>query len=255
VRRALAFEPVSKTTRHRLASGASPHGTGWVQFFRELGDAAGAYKGPLFPTDDARPFNVPAFIGLLKSGLDVVPQRDYQLFPANGSDAKPDDDLPGSAVPYFLKADAGPRYFLAGQCCQPLATAVQTNGVFAMAWLEASSLLPLTPFGSRALRLRSAHTFLQVVDGAIDLVVGHRPVERLIAGEGAFIMAGDAFRLAYVAPYVRILVCSTGRRGGLEGVYLKAGRYHRGVKMIEKEVEVEAARVEEWLQEADAELA
>lgn len=78
--------------------------------------------------------------------------------------------------------------------------------------------------------------------------------ERLIAGEGGFVMAGDAFKLAYTSPYTRMLVFSTGARGSLEAIYTATGKLHRGVKMIEEEFEVDVEKVKAWASENGAEL-
>ncbi|PWN87301.1 RmlC-like cupin [Acaromyces ingoldii] len=197
---------------------------GWEEFFRVLGDAK--EDDVLFPTGDKAPFPVQRFVQALQEGHDVIPQPQHALVDATPFSDK-DETLPQDASPYFLKADTGPRYLLAGQQLELLCGKANSAGRFSMAWLEGSSQQPTSFLGPDArVAFNSTSTYLRIIDGGISLTVnGQR--ETLNQGEAAVVAAGDAFRIDFSTPYGRVLLASGTDRdfqGGLEELFIAHGQ-------------------------------
>jgi quercetin dioxygenase-like cupin family protein len=104
---------------------------GWERFFDLTG----------IPYDGAAPFPVGfrpeipfAKFGQAEHdfGMKYLPEHEYA---APLTDA-PDDTLPDSSVPYFLRAGEGPRFLFAGGLATVLCGAAQTDGQISMLTLE-----------------------------------------------------------------------------------------------------------------------
>ncbi|KAI5480138.1 RmlC-like cupin [Pseudohyphozyma bogoriensis] len=200
---------------------------GWERFFNKIGEP---YDGPLFPSSDDRPFNVGKFIAAVKEGADVHPDREYQLIEANGSLDKPDNSLPEGSTPYFLKREEGPKYFLGNASASPLITPAQSNVKFSIAYIEGSSAIAgELPWST--LTLKNTHTFFRILEGKVGLVlVGkENDAQTLTPGEGAFVLAGQPFKLEWKSTYGRILAFAAGGKGhGVEQLFIGAGERKDG---------------------------
>lgn len=206
---------------------------GWEEFFRFIGEP---YDGPMWPMEDNRnPFEV--LIPKLKAAaekFDMVPVRDQQYFPPSEWQ-ETDNQLPGKAEPYFLKANTGPKYLVGGSVIRPLATTAESNGRFAIASIEGSELhkqKSVLKAGS-SINFHSVHHVLQCVEGAIEVKIGQEPVSRLAAGELAYIPAGTPFRFDYASRFAKAYVFSNG--GGLLELLQRFAEPYQGTILPEKE--------------------
>ncbi|KAM0754371.1 RmlC-like cupin [Meredithblackwellia eburnea MCA 4105] len=227
---------------------------GWEKFFSQIGEP---YDGPLWPSSDERSFNVPAFIGAIKGGADVIPDRDFQLFEPNPDPAsKPDNTLPDKTEPYFLLRETGPKYFLANECCSPLITPVQSHGKFAISVLEGSNEIT----GKRPwdrLTFTKTHIFFRVLEGKVALTISGRENDQqvLTAGESAFILAGDRFQYHFASAYGKALIFAAGGAGnGIETLFVGAGVRKDG-HVLEKYVDGAESKLAEVTKASDIETA
>lgn len=200
----------------------------WEDFFRTLGDPIDE-ACVIFPTGDQAPFPVKKFAQVMQEGHDVIPQPQHQLvepIPFQESDQLPTE----AGKPYFLKADHGPKFLLAGQQLEILCKPINTNNRFTMAWLDGSSRLNDSYLGDNDALLRFEHTYtyLRVIQGTASLRIKRSQHERidqeiLFHGEMALITPNDSFQIGFSTPYVRLLIITGAKeglyKGGLETIF------------------------------------
>lgn len=94
---------------------------GWDRFFDLTGTP---YAGPAYPQIDNSPPPFEKFgIAEQKFAMKYYPEAPYTEVGEG-----PDDRLPGSRTPYFLRAGEGPRHTLFGQVTFQLLTGVESDG-------------------------------------------------------------------------------------------------------------------------------
>jgi hypothetical protein len=148
--------------------------------------------------------------------------------------------IPQDSTPYFLKADCGPKYFIASQSCSPLTLARNTNNAFALsiiAGIGSQESFPSFPQArtenetgpfphGKQIKLAS-HSLFRVIEGKVRFTVGATTEETVTAGESVMVPAGTGFNYVITSAYARLYVFS-GKGGGLEEVFVRLGR--EGVK-------------------------
>jgi quercetin dioxygenase-like cupin family protein len=206
----------------------------WEDFFRTLGDPIDQ-SCITFPTGDQAPFPVKKFAQVMQEGHDVIPQPQHKLVQATPFDQETDKipTQPGKA--YFLKADHGPKFLLAGQQLEIICRPINTENRFSMAWLDGSSRLNESFLGDKDALLRFEHTYtyLKVIEGTASVRIKKNTQserieqETLLHGEMALIAPNDAFQIGFVTPYVRLLLITGAKeglyKGGIETIFESLG--------------------------------
>jgi quercetin dioxygenase-like cupin family protein len=103
---------------------------GWDRFFDFCGTP---YDGPAYPQVDPSPPPFEKFGAAQEMFSMTYLPPDTPLAPAG---AGPDDALPGTASPYFLRAGEGPRHTLLGQNCFQVMTGAESSGALGMTITE-----------------------------------------------------------------------------------------------------------------------
>lgn len=231
----------------------------WVDFFRYISEP---YEGILVPESDNRDLKsllIPKVMAA-KGKFDVVFQPEY-VPPELGEWDEEDERLPSGGdgngpVPFFLKANTGPRWILGGVLSRPFVTTAQSGGVCAISSIESSdvygadaSLAVL----SRFMTFRTVDHCLAVLEGTliVRLREGSAVKEEVFReGETVVISAGQAFALEFRSKYVRVWSFTDG--DGIEALVQRVGREIEGVLLPERE-EVQGAD-EEVVRRAAREL-
>lgn len=231
----------------------------WVDFFRYISEP---YEGILVPESDNRDLKsllIPKVMAA-KGKFDVVFQPEY-VPPELGEWDEDDERLPrggdgNGPVPFFLKANTGPRWILGGVLSRPFVTTAQSGGVCAISSIESSdvygadaSLAVL----SRFMTFRTVDHCLAVLEGTliVRLREGSAVKEEVFReGETVVIPAGQAFALEFRSKYVRVWSFTDG--DGIEALVQRTGREIEGVLLPERE-EVQGAD-EEAVRRAAREL-
>lgn len=182
--------------------------------------------------------------------------------------------IPEGTTPYFLKADGGPKYFLATQSCSPLTLARNTAGHFALSVL--AGIGPLErfpgftraqpearqgPFHAAGRKLRLAtHSLFRVIEGKVrfDLEASMdepAQAEVVTCGESVMVPAGRAFSYAITSAYARMYVFS-GKGGGLEEVFVRAGRLGKKGEVVggNEDALVEESKLDEVVKALNGEI-
>jgi quercetin 2,3-dioxygenase len=182
---------------------------GWDRFFDLTGEpfATAAFpQGPKGPP----PFEK---FGRAEVEFGMKYRPDAQYAPAR--DDAPDDMLPGTQAPYFLRGGEGPRHELAGQLQTLLVGAEQTEGRVTMTTVE----LPKGP-GLPAHVHERSYEALMVLEGRLRVVLdGSEHV--LTRGDTASIPAGTEHAYEGDGHYTKVLTMSAP--GGLERLIATAG--------------------------------
>ncbi|KAL2868176.1 uncharacterized protein BJX67DRAFT_387510 [Aspergillus lucknowensis] len=219
----------------------------WVDFFRYIAEP---YEGVLVPESDTRDLKallLPKVLAAARARerpFDVVFQPDY-VGPDVGEwsrDANDGDErLPDTAgVPFFLRANTGPRWMLGGVLSRPFITTTQSGGVCAISSIESSSVYggDLSAL-SRFMRFRRVDHCLAVMEGTLGVRLrggegedgkGEEAVFR--EGETVVIPAGRAFALRFQSRYVRVWSFADG--DGIEALVQRAGEAFGGVVLPEQ---------------------
>ncbi|HTU30053.1 MAG TPA: quercetin 2,3-dioxygenase [Solirubrobacteraceae bacterium] len=183
---------------------------GWERFFDLTG----------IPYDGAAPFPVGfrpeipfAKFGQAEHDFDMkyLPEHEYA---APTADA-PDDTLPASSEPYFLRAGEGPRFLFAGGLVTVLCGAAQTGGQISMLTLE----LPRGA-GMPAHRHATAHEGIYVLEGSLRVTLDGAE-HRLSTGDYVSIPAGVEHSWEGDAFFTKALLNSAP--GGIEQLLERAG--------------------------------
>ncbi|KAJ9123032.1 hypothetical protein QFC22_001221 [Naganishia vaughanmartiniae] len=227
-----AFQPLSP--ENEFIGIISPGS--WTKMFNFIGEPY--TTSPTFPWNDSRPFPVPLFIEAIKAGEDVIPQREYS-YPSATEMSESENVVPQDSTPYFLKADCGPKYFIASQSCSPLTLARNTNNAFALSIIagigsqesfpsfpKARTEKEAGPFPAGKQIKLASHSLFRVIEGRVKFTVGATE-EVVTAGESVMVPAGTGFNYLITSAYARIYAFS-GKGGGLEEVFVRLGR--EGVK-------------------------
>jgi quercetin 2,3-dioxygenase len=182
---------------------------GWDRFF-DLCGLPYAGNAP-FPVG-FRPEVPFAKFGQAEHDFDMkyLPEEPY----AEATDG-PDDTLPGSQSPYFLKAGEGPRYRIGGGLVTAVCTGAETGGKIAVLTLE-------LPHGAGV----PAHVHSETTEGIYVLEGALRvwleDEEHLVSGgQYVSIPAGTPHRWEGGAFFTKALSMTTP--GGLEGILERAG--------------------------------
>ena len=183
---------------------------GWERFFDLTG----------IPYDGAAPFPVGfrpeipfAKFGQAEHDFDMkyLPEHEYA---APTTDA-PDDTLPDSSQPYFLRAGEGPRFLFAGGLATVLCGAAQTDGQVSMLTLE----LPRGA-GMPAHRHARANEGIYVLEGSLRVTLDGAE-HRLGTGDYVSIPPGTEHSWEGDAFFTKALVSSAP--GGIEALIERAG--------------------------------
>jgi hypothetical protein len=211
----------------------------WIDFFRFLSES---YSGAFAPQSDNRmtiSVLAPKFPEI-KEKYDVIFQPAHQGGElADWSDK--DRILPDGTEPYYLQANRGPRYLLGGVLARPFITTKQSDGKFAIASIESSSILAESVLAS-PFALSKVHQVYHFLDGAVSIELeGQENVVR--AGETLFIPAGTRVAVRFVDRFVRFWSFSSG--DGLETLIAEAGGAFNGVVVPDEALPVDADKVAE----------
>ncbi|KAG9664165.1 cupin domain-containing protein, partial [Aureobasidium melanogenum] len=215
---------------------------GWEEFFRFIGEPyATSPMGPLFPTRDNRnPMEVlvPKLIAATEK-FDMVPKRDHK-----GAEpvlcTQEDNRLSNSPTePYFLKADAGPRYASAGLLVKPLCQKADTDGKFSIARLEGSAAIKSQYLAYNTLTFETSHHCFLVDMGGFRLTVDGQSSE-ISAGETIFVPAGQEFTLEVASRYAALYVFTNG--GGLVEMLVGMGKEY-GSQIIAEDFPTDAGEI------------
>jgi mannose-6-phosphate isomerase-like protein (cupin superfamily) len=158
--------------------------------------------------------------------FDMVPKRDHVGASPVPCSKDTDITLPGAASPYFLKADAGPRYSTAGVLLKPLCGKAETNGKFSIARLEGSDTFAndTQHLASHSLQFDTSHHCFLIDMGSFSVTVaGHTSMVR--AGETIFVPAGQEFSLQAATRYAALYVFTNG--GGLVEMLVGMGSQYQ----------------------------
>ncbi|KAL1639096.1 hypothetical protein SLS58_008298 [Diplodia intermedia] len=211
---------------------------GWEEFFRIVGEPYHANTGntaaALFPVDDPRDPRAVLVPRLIEAAekCDMVPVRDH---PA--AEIQPwgdgDDRLPDGVRPYFLRADAGPKWLLEGTLARPLATTAQAGGRFSVVALEGGGGGGGGGDGHRRsvfsavggmLRWERVHHCFVVVHGRVGFRVGGGGGAEsvgLAPDDAIFVPAGEAFSFAFESAFAQMYVFANG--GGVAELVMAVG--------------------------------
>ncbi|KAI9699213.1 MAG: hypothetical protein M1820_007292 [Bogoriella megaspora] len=202
----------------------------WLDFFRYIGET---YNGILFPEFDTRNI-LEHLIPKVKAAAgkyDVIFHPEHQGCAV--SEWGPEDEIiPEKTVPYYLKANSGPRWILGGVISRPFITTKQSDGKFAISSIESSShYQAANPLGRR-LEFPDTHHCLSVFEGVLEVAVGSASPCRLTEGESIFIPARTPFSLNFVSKFVRFWSFATG--DGIESLIHDAGEPFKGYVVPDK---------------------
>jgi quercetin dioxygenase-like cupin family protein len=182
---------------------------GWDRFFDLTGTP---WPTAAFPPVDPSP---PPFEKFGRAEVEFkMKYRPDLPYPEATADA-PDDTLPGTAQPYFLRAGEGPRHLLGGQLATTLVTAAESGGQLGTATIQgpAGSAFP-THVHERT------HESLYVLDGRVRLWLDGE-AHLLTAGDCASIPPGIPHAYAFEGHVTR--VATMNAPAGIEALFAVAG--------------------------------
>ena len=130
------------------------------------------------------------------------------------------NELPGRAIPYFIKADEGERHLVAGMALSVMARGEDTGGLYeVMTWTGGKGAgLPLHSF-------TASHHALYLMDGQMELWLGGEHW-MLNKGDYASIPAGVPFAFTFRGHRTKLLNWSTG--GSSTGLMRTLGTPYSG---------------------------
>lgn len=227
----------------------------WVDFFRHVSEP---YEGLILPEHDNRDLKallIPKVMAA-KGQFDVVFQPNYAA-PALGDWDKDDEQLPSSStpVPYYLRANTGPRWLLGGVLSRPFITTAQCNGVCAISSIESSDTYPESSLVlSRQLTFRKVDHCLCVIEGLLVVRIPGSPDQVIREGETALIPAGQTFSLKFGSRYVRVWSFTSG--DGIEALVHRLGVPFASFVLPDQaaEVEIDEQRLKEVAAELDVDI-
>lgn len=193
----------------------------WVDFFRYVAET---YNGVIVPEADDRDLRsllIPKVMAA-KDRFDVHFERDYKP-PEVGDWLETENVLPGPLEPYYLRANAGPRWMLGGVMSRPFINASQCSGKFAISSIESSNQYApaASPFG-RWLTFPTVDHCFSVMEGLLRVQLkGDEGWTEVREGQTLVISAGQAFKLEFASRYVRAITFTNG--AGLEHLIHTAG--------------------------------
>jgi len=162
-----------------------------------------------------------------KDRFDVHFERDYKP-PEVGEWLETENVLPGPLEPYFLRANAGPRWMLGGVMSRPFINASQCAGKFAISSIESSNTYAdeASPFG-RWLAFPTVDHCFCVMEGLLRVrLKGEEEWAEAREGQTLVICAGQAFMLKFASRFVRTVLFTNGR--GVEHLIHTAGKAYSG---------------------------
>lgn len=182
---------------------------GWERFFQFNGTP---YKSPGYPPFDN---SAPPFDKFKASETEFKMTFRPDLPYAEVRRDAADDTLPGKSVPYFLKADAGPKHVLYGQICRLLMTGAESNGELGFAVVSGprGAAMPLHRHD------KSAETIYGLA-GVLSVNVEGRSY-RILPGDSLTIPMGAAHGYVMEGGVTRFV--TTNGLGGIERLFAVAG--------------------------------
>lgn len=153
--------------------------------------------------------------------FDMIPKRDHVGGQPRYCTDADDAALPDSLKPFFLKADAGPKWAAGGLLVKPLARPAQTGGKFAIARIEGVGEIE-TVFAERALTFESSHHAFLIDQGEWSFKIGGGEAQVVRTGETVFVPAGMQFSLKVTSAHGAAYAFTNG--GGIVEMLIKAGQ-------------------------------
>lgn len=209
---------------------------GWVDFFRFVCDK---YEGVLSNETDNRNTGAvmfPKFQEIMEK-YDVIFQP--QFVGGELSDwTEEDTKLPEGTVPYYLRANTGPRYLLGSLMSRPFITTKQTNDKFSITSLESSGTFDNQILGKSL--SAQVHQVFSVMDGAIAVTLDGNSNE-VRAGESIFIPAQTKFSVKFIDRFVRVWYYAS--EDGLEALVRLSGGEFDGIIVPDEPRKIDIERV------------
>ncbi|KAL6246554.1 hypothetical protein RBB50_006792 [Rhinocladiella similis] len=200
----------------------------WVNFFRHVSDK---FEGLIFPEwDDRQQGMFPNLVGNWEEEFDVFAHPDHVGCEVSDWSEK-DEILPDGEVPYFLKANKGPRWLLGGVMSRPFMTTKQSGGRSAISIIESSNAYKSSVFQEKL--AFSSHHCLVMFDGELKVTIGDGSASSVRPGEVCFLPANVAFRLEFASKYVRFWSFASGN--GIEALVGEAGQRFSGQALPDQE--------------------
>ena len=216
----------------------------WVNFFRHVSDK---FDGLIFPEwDDRKQGMFPNLVGNWEEEFDVYAHPDHVGCEVSEWSEK-DEILPDGEVPYYLKANMGPRWLLGGVLSRPFMTTKQSGGRSAISTIESSNAYSSSVF-QRKLTF-AAHHCLVMFDGELKVYIGDGPASSVRPGEVCFLPAKVAFRLEFASKYVRFWSFASG--DGIEALIGEAGERYPGQALPDQEKPWDEQKLKEACQKLD----
>ncbi|KAJ9635536.1 hypothetical protein H2201_003195 [Coniosporium apollinis] len=211
----------------------------WIDFFRYVGEP---FDGVLCPEFDERSLRE-AVMAKMKNAT-----RDYDVsfHPKHqgcevGEWSSSDETLPESTVPYYLRANTGPRWLLGGVLSRPFITTQQSDGKFAISSIESSAKHEPSVL-SQQLRFPKVHHCLCVLEGALKVSLGDGASSTIREGETVFIAANISFSLQFRSKFVRLWSFTSG--DGIESLVQEAGTPFKGYVLPDQAETVDQSKVQ-----------
>ncbi|KAI1340737.1 RmlC-like cupin [Xylariaceae sp. FL0016] len=186
----------------------------WVDFFRYVGEP---FSGLLLPERDDRDIKghiIPKMMAAPQH-YDVHFLRDPNFQPPAVAAWEESEGatLPEEGKPYYLRANAGPRWMAGGVMSRPFITTKQSGGRFAITSLESSNTYGLSLFSSKYVAFPDVDHVFSVQEGAIRISLQDDGNEwtTVREGETAVIAAAQAFKLDFVSKYARVWLFTDGK--------------------------------------------
>lgn len=195
----------------------------WLDFFRYIAEK---YDGILYPEFDDRNLKeilIPKVMAA-KGKYDVHFHPHHQGCEVSEWDAD-DEKLPDGNLPYYLKANTGPRWLLGGVVSRPFITTKQSAGKFAISSIESSSRYGASVF-EKQMVFPKVHHCLSIMEGALEVTVEDLAPCVLREGETIFVAAGTPFSLKFASKFVRVWSFTSG--DGIEALVHDAGKPYEG---------------------------
>lgn len=211
----------------------------WIEFFRYVAEP---YDGVLFPEFDERSLHE-MIMNKMKAATrdyDVVFHPRHQGCEV-GEWTSSDETIPSSTAPYYLRANAGPRWLLGGVMSRPFITTRQSDGKFAISSIESSSKLEPSVF-SRRMTFPKVHHCLSVLEGALEISLGDGASSTIRQGETVFVAANTPFSLRFASKFVRFWSFTSG--DGIESLIHEAGTPFKGYIIPDEAEAVDQSRVQ-----------
>lgn len=212
----------------------------WVDFFRHVSEP---YEGLLVPETDNRDLKsilIPKVMAA-KEKFDVVFQPHYQPPALSEWVAGEDEGLPASSLPFFLRANTGPRWMLGGVMSRPFVTTQQSNGVCAISSIESSQSYGGSLF-SGFMAFDKVDHCLCVQEGTLVVRLKDSSSSSSVfrEGETVVIPAGQSFALDFASRYVRVWSFTDG--DGIETLVHRLGQPFDGVVLPDQALDWDSTR-------------